>query len=79
MFGGKSERSRIHLVWYVRGVEEWIAIVVREEEGRIRLIWKCFRKVNGRVGVKRVAEVGLRIARGALDVENIGVLWGSIS
>lgn len=79
MFGGKYERSRIHLVWFVRGVEEWIAIVVREEEGQIGLIWKCFRKVNGRVGVRIVAEVGLCIVRGALEVENIGVLWGFVS
>lgn len=63
---------------YVRGVEEWIAIVVMDEEGRIWYIWKCFRKVNGQTGVEIVAEVVLRTAPAALEPENIGVLWASI-
>jgi hypothetical protein len=66
-------------VWYVRGVEEWIAIVVREEEGLTCYIWKCFQRANGLTGVEHVAEVVLRTAPAALEPENIGILWGSIS
>lgn len=79
MLGRKEERSQIHLVWSVKGVEELIAISVMGKEGQTRFIWKCSQKVNGRNGVGLVVEVVLVTAPAALGLENIGILWDSIS
>lgn len=79
MLGRKEERSQIHLVSFVRGVEELIATSVMEEEGQTMLILKCSQKVNGQNGVGLVAEVVLVTALAALGLESIGILWASIS
>lgn len=79
MFGGKEERSRIRIAWYVKGVEGLIAISVMEGGGQTRFIWKCSQKVNGRNGVGHVVEAVLVTAPAALGLESIGISWDSNS
>lgn len=79
MFGRREERRRIPRVWCVRGVDELIVTNVVEEEGQTWFIWKCSQMVNGQNGVGLVVEVVLVTALVALVLENIGILWASIS